>query len=94
MTRYYTSAFLSPFGPKHFLEIDDPPSSYGRIIVKEYSSGIVVEPSGFKDEVPYFSEEFYQRKLKKHDEIIKYDKESARNVFWFDVMFEDVTLKE
>lgn len=91
MNRFHTSGFLSPFGPKHLLEINGKiPINYSKIVIKAYNSDEVVTPAGFdEDKVPYFSDEFYQNLIKKHDKIIKYDKDLARNTFWFEVIFEN-----
>ncbi len=89
---FSTSAFLSPLNKEHpTLEIplSEIPAKYDRITVTAFNDGTVVIPEGIDDEGrPYFSDKFYQERLKKHKEVAKYDKEAARNLLWFNVEYE------
>lgn len=89
-TRLSTVAFLSTCNHEHpTLEIKCEIPEYTNITITDYTFGKVVIPEGFdKDGNPYFSDEFYQEILKEYDQIRKFDKERARNLFWFDVKFE------
>ena len=90
-TTFSTVAFLSYSGHAHpTLEIKgEIPKEYSKITIKGYTFGNIVEPDGFDDEGrPYFSDEFYQKLGDKYNEVIKFDKERARNLFWFDVRYE------
>lgn len=89
-TIYTTAAFLSNCNHEHpTLEFIIPLPKYDNIIIKDYTFGNIVTPTGFdEDEAPYFSDEFYQELRNEYDRVIKFDKEKARNLFWFDVTFE------
>lgn len=89
-TFYSTVAFLSNYSHEHpTLEFCKPLPKYDNIIIKDYTFGNIVTPAGFdEDGAPYFSDEFYQELLNEYDKVIKFDKERARNLFWFDVTFE------
>lgn len=89
-TTYSTSAHLSYYNYElPTLNIEGRiPSKYTEIIITRYDSDEVVELAGLhEDGKPYFSDEFYQELRKKYDEVVKYDKERARNLFWFDVKY-------
>lgn len=89
-TTFCTCAFLSNCNHEHpTLEIKEAIPKYTKITITTYTFGELVTPAGFdKDGNPYFSDEFYQNLRNEYDEIIKYDKERARNLFWFDIAFE------
>lgn len=88
-TFFGTVAYLSNTHKNPTLEIDCKIPEYTNMIIKEYTSGKVVIPAGLDDKGrPYFSDEFYQNLREEYDRVIKYDKERARNLFWFDVTFE------
>jgi len=90
-TTYHTVAYLSNCSHEHpTLEFREKmPSKYTNITITDYTFGEVVVPAGFDENgAPYFSDEFYQKLRKEYDEIVKFDKERARNLFWFDVKFE------
>lgn len=87
---YSTAAFLSCCDhEKPTLEIKgDLPKKYTNIIITNYTFGKVVEPAGFDEAgAPYFSDEFYQKLRTEYDKVVKFDKEYARNLFWFNVRF-------
>lgn len=89
-TTYSTVAFLSRCRhEKPTLEIKGTiPIKYTKLIITDYTFGEVVTPIGFDEAgLPYFSDEFYQKRKKEYDTIVKYDKERARNLFWFNVKF-------
>lgn len=85
-----TVAFLSNCNHEHpTLEFQKPIPKYNNIIIKDYTFRNIVTPTGFdEDGAPYFSDEFYQKLRNEYDRVIKFDKERARNLFWFDVTFE------
>ncbi len=90
-TIYSTVAYLSNCNHEHpTLEFRGKvPSKYTNITITDYTFGKVVVPAGFDENgAPYFSDEFYQKLQKEYEEIVKFDKERARNLFWFDVKFE------
>lgn len=94
-TTYSTVAFLSTCNhEKPTLEIEGTiPSKYAEIIIKDYTFGKVVVPEGFDEAgLPYFSDEFYQKLRMEYDDIVRYDRERARNLFWFDVQFVNCTM--
>ncbi len=88
---YCTVAFLTCYGNTPKLEIKgEIPKKYSKVIVKDYTTGKVIEPDGFDEAVlPYFSDKFYQKRMEKREKFIKFDKESAGNLFWFLVDFLD-----
>lgn len=94
-TTYSTVAFLTCCSHERpTLEIKGTiPSKYTKIIITDYTFGKVVVPDGYDEAgLPYFSDEFYQNLRMEYDEIVKYDKERARNLFWFDVKFENCNM--
>mgnify|MGYP005804671869 CR=1 FL=1 len=94
-TTYSTVAFLSPCNhQKPSLEIKGTiPTKYTEMIITDYTFGEIVVPEGFDEAgLPYFSDEFYQKLRTEYDDIVKYDKERARNLFWFNVSFVNCTM--
>ncbi len=89
-TVYTTAAFLSNCNHEHpTLEFIKPLPKYNNIKIKDYTFGNIVTPTGFdEDGTPYFSDEFYQELQNEYDRVIKFDRERARNIFWFDVTVE------
>lgn len=91
-TTFHTSAFLSNFNCEYpTLELKgNIPKEYTQIVVSYYDSDEVVIPDGFDEKGrPYFSHEFYEKIKKEFDRVVKFDKERARNLWWFDVTFKN-----
>lgn len=89
---YSTVAFLSKCNNKPSLQIKGKiPNNYTHIIITDFTFGNVILPAGFDEYgIPYISDKLYQKLKEEYDEMVKYDKEFAKKLFWFNVRFENV----
>lgn len=86
--QFYSCVLLSCCNHKNpTLEIKGAiPNKYERVIITDLFDNVLTH-AGFDDGMPYFSDEFYQGLRTEYEKIITYDKERARNLFWFTVQF-------